>query len=57
VGNDDENGFIMVHVAMDSYTGRLVGAAEQILAAAKAKDRAKFVKGFRELNDAVKVIN
>ena len=39
VGNEDENGFIMVHVAMDSYTGRMVTACEKILASAKAKDR------------------
>lgn len=37
--NEDENGFIMVHVAMDSYTNRLVVHSEELLAAAKAKDR------------------
>ena len=57
VGNEDENGFIMVHVAMDSYTGRLVKAAEKLIQSAAIKDRASFNQAFKELNESMKVIN
>lgn len=44
-GLADENGFMMVHVAMDAYTNKLVDGSDITIAAAKKKDRKEFNRG------------
>ena len=51
-GSDAEHGFILVHVAMVAYSGKLVKAAKESLDAVFARDRKAFDKGMADLLDA-----
>ena len=56
-GSEHEAGFILVHVTMDAHTGRLVKAAGDIIAAAKAKDRSALRDSLFEYYLLMKAIN
>ena len=57
VGSEDENGFMMVHVAMDSYSNRLVDGTDKAIVAAKKKDRVAFNEAMEQVLNSMKVIN
>lgn len=56
-GNEDENGFMMVHVAMGNYSGRLVKHVEETIEAAKNRDREAFNKALVNVNQTSNIIN
>ena len=49
----DENNFIIVHTAMDAYTGILVNEAEKVMKAAKDKNRDAFNQSLKVINDTM----
>jgi indoleamine 2,3-dioxygenase len=57
VGSKDEHGFMMVHVAMDAYTGRLVTHVEKALIACRNKDRKGVNEALEGVNQTMRIIN
>jgi len=56
-GSDAEHGFILVHVAMVSFSGELVKHSRAILDAASWKDRPEFDNSCRHLHTTLRDIN
>lgn len=56
-GSEAEHGFILVHVAMVSHSGKLVKYARAVLDAASWSDREAFNQALRDLHSALVDIN
>ena len=56
-GSKDENGFILTHVIMDSFSNRLVTHVSDAMNAAAAKDRAKFNTALLGVESTMQIIN
>lgn len=52
-----ERGFILVHVEMVSFSGKLVDAAEKALVSAQGKDMPSFVNALQNMLEAYRRIN
>jgi indoleamine 2,3-dioxygenase len=56
-GSKDEPGFILTHVIMDAFTGKIVTHSQEALEALGAGNRKAFTEALKNVEDTMQIIN